>query len=586
MDSAPQSPPPTRRQTAEWIIAPYAPVELFAAAPDVPPLVAQVLHARGYTTPESIRQFLAIDAQAGDSLAMQDMPRAVERIGRAIQGGEAIALYGDYDCDGVTACALLHEVLGRLGANARTYIPNRFEEGYGLNSGALDKLKAEGMSLVITVDCGGRAMAEAAHAREIGLDLIVTDHHEPEGGALPGALAVVNPRRADCPYPFKQLAGVGVAFRLAQALLSSLPPDPTSSEREEFAGSLLDLVALGTIADVVPLLGENRGLVRDGLARINTHPRLGIAALMRAANVKAGSVNAMSVGFGLAPRLNAAGRLDTAMNAYDLLTATEQTWADELATALNERNTQRQAVTAEVAHAAEQAAFEGQAEIPALLFAASEEYNPGVIGLAAARLVERHYRPSVVVAIQNGEARGSCRSTEGFHITSALDECRSLLSKHGGHAAAAGFSTRADLLDDLRRQLLAIAQREQPPDGWTRAVRADAEVRLEKLTFQTYDQLRQLEPHGMGNPKPVFVTRGAGVQSARRVGRADAGQQPAHLQLRLRDGRGATWDAIGWRMGEREAEAPTGATIDVAFQLDVNEWNGERRLQLVVQDFR
>jgi single-stranded-DNA-specific exonuclease len=365
--------------------------------------------------------------------------------------------------------------------------------------------------------------------------------------------------------------------------LSSIDIDSTG--RDEFAGSLLDLVALGTVADVVPLLGENRGLVRDGLARINTKPRLGIAALMRAANVKAGSVNSASVGFGLAPRLNAAGRLDTAMNAYDLLTAAEPTWADELANALNERNAQRQAVTAEVAHAAEQAAFEGQAGLPALLFAASEEYSPGVIGLAAARLVERHYRPSVVVAIQDSEARGSCRSTEGFHITSALDECRNLLIKHGGHAAAAGFTARADALGDLRRQLLAIAWRDQPPGGWTRALRADAGVRLEKLTFQTYDQLRQLEPHGLGNPQPVFVAR-AVVQGARRVGRADDGQQPAHLQLRLRDGRGATWHAIGWRMGEREAEAPPGATIEVAFQLDMNEWNGERRLQLVMQDFR
>ncbi len=481
MDSTLPLPPPRRPHA--WIVAPNAPADFFAALPDVHPLAAQVLHARGIATPDGARAFLQAPGDAADPFALPDMAQAVARIRQAVAAGEAIVVYGDYDCDGVTACALLFQTLTALGARARVYIPNRFEEGYGLNAGALDRLKAEGADLIITVDCGGRAMREAAHARQIGLDLIITDHHDLEAGELPFAVAVVDPKRPDS-GAFQGLAGVGVAYRLAQALLAAAG---VPAGGEDLPGSLLDLVAIGTVADVVPLLGENRQLVRGGLARINSAPRLGVEALIKAAGLKPGAITAAHIGFSLGPRLNAAGRLDTAMNAYDLLTATEPDWAAALAQALDERNAQRQAVTAETARSAEQLAFEGVAPdaVPALLFAASEDYNSGVIGLAAARLVERHYRPSIVAAIAGGEARGSCRSVAGLHITAALDECRDLLARHGGHAAAAGFTARAEDVDALCGRLLDIARREQPPGGWTRAIRADAEIRLEKLTPAT-----------------------------------------------------------------------------------------------------
>ncbi|MGQ9903190.1 MAG: single-stranded-DNA-specific exonuclease RecJ [Anaerolineae bacterium] len=577
---------PAARIHSEWVIAPHAPGELFAALPGLHPLLAQVLYARGYQSPEQIAQFLDDASSDGDPSSLIDMGRAVERIGRAIQTGEKVAIYGDYDCDGVTACALLRATLDRLGADACEYFPDRFDEGYGLHAAALDKLKTAGVSLVVTVDCGARAMPEAEHARAIGLDLVITDHHELEGGAMPNACAVINPKRPDCPYPHKTLAGVGVAYRLAQALSSALGGPPVDD--------MLDLVALGTIADVVPLTGENRRLTREGLARMNAQPRLGLKALMDVAGVAPGSVTATTVGFTLAPRLNAAGRLDTARNAYDLLMAREAEWARELADALNKRNTQRQTITAQTARLAEAEAIQNdQAEMPPLLFAVlddtSEDHDQriaGVIGLAAARLVERYHRPAIVVARANGEGRGSCRSIEGFHITSALDECHDLLMRYGGHAAAAGFTARAEHLVALRERLLQIAARQQPEAGWSRIIRADAEIQLDKFTLQSYEALQQLEPHGMGNPRPVFVARGLAVRNAQRIGRAEDGQLPPHLRVWLRDARGAVWDAVGWRMGDHAPQFVEGAHIDLAFQIDLNEWQGQQRLQLTIVDWR
>lgn len=564
----------------EWIIAPPAPDAYRAALTDLHPLTVQTLYARGFTQPDAARAFVQGRFDPVDPFVMRGMRAAVDRIARAIRSGERIAIYGDYDCDGVTACALLKRTLDSLGAPARVYIPNRFDEGYGLNADALDTLKAEGVGLVVTVDCGARAAREAAHAAAIGLDLIITDHHELDGRAIPEALALVNPRHPECAYPFKSLAGVGVAFRLAQCLLRTMRAPGQISER-----ALLDLVALGTVADVVSMTGENRLLVSAGLAVINSAPRAGLEALMRAAGVARGGVDAGKIGFTLAPRLNAAGRLESALAAYELLTCDDPSRATEVAAQLNAQNEQRQSVTADVARDAETRAMATDTTAP-LLFAAAEGYNAGVIGLAAARLVEKHYRPAVVVAIHNGEARGSCRSVKDFHITQALDACAGLLTRHGGHAAAAGFTLPAERLDDLRASLIAIAREAQPADGWRRHIRVEAETDLSQLNRKALTELARLEPFGIDNPRPVFVARQAEVVSARRVGKAAAeGGQP-HLQVRLKDSRRAVWDAVAWRAGERHAELRSGECIDLAFHLDENEWNGERKLQLVLQDFR
>ncbi len=575
----------------EWKIAPRAPDWYFATLRDLHPLTAQVLYARGLTDPAAARAFLLGQYAPVNPFALQDMPRAVDRILAAIANGEAIAIYADYDCDGVTAGALLARALAALGARVQVYIPDRFEEGYGLNAQALDRLRAQGFGLVVTVDCGARAHAEAQHARAIGLDLIVTDHHELEGGAIPDAYAVVNPKRPDCAYGFKHLAGVGVAFRLAQCLLRRAR-DAGRSRGGVSEASLLDLVALGTVADVVPLIGENRALVRAGLERINREPQIGVQALIRAARLKPGTVTSDGIGFALGPRLNAAGRLEHARTAYELLAHDDPARAADLADVLDRQNSERQSVTAAVADSAERQVMAAHAlsgddaPAPPLLFAASPEYHIGVIGLAAARLVEKYHRPAVVVNINGEEARGSCRSVGGFDITAALDACADLLLKHGGHEAAAGFTIRADDLAALRERLSDIARRRQPEGGWTRVIHADAEVALAEVTPQVVAELQQLEPHGQGNPRPTFVVRGAVVSDARRVGRAENGNPPPHLRMRVTDARRVTWDAIAWRMGDRIRQLAVGTRVDLACRLGVNEWNGESRLQLEVLDFR
>ncbi|HQV69525.1 MAG TPA: single-stranded-DNA-specific exonuclease RecJ [Thermoflexales bacterium] len=566
----------------EWHIAGNAPAEFFRAAAPLHPLVAQVMFARGITLPADALAFVNGDGETlHDPFLLKDMRRAVERILAAIANGEKIAIYGDYDCDGVTACALMQTTLKALGAHGEVYIPDRFEEGYGLNSAALTKLKGDGCSLVVTVDCGARAMPEAEHARQIGLDLIVTDHHELEPGLLPDALAVVNPNRPDCSYPFKKLAGVGVAYKLALALLSA------KGETAFNPSSLLDLVAVGTVADVVALTGENRALVKDGLERLNAFPRLGLRALMNAAKVK-NPITAQTIGFTLGPRLNAAGRLDTAKTAYELLIAEQDEWAHELAQALNDRNASRQLETAKVAKDAEARAMEGQnAADVALVFAAAQEYNAGVIGLAASRLLDKFHAPAVVVTIDphRNEARGSCRSLSGFHITEALDECKPLLLKHGGHAAAAGFTLRPENVGVLAAQLREIAAMQRPAGGWARALQVDALITRDDVLGKAYAALQSLEPHGEANPRPTFAVQGARVLTARRVGKGDENTAGQHLQMTLKLTH-SNWSAIAFRKGERINEIPPGAKLDVAFQLDMNEFNGEKKLQLQVIDFK
>lgn len=566
----------------DWHIAANAPPDFFRAVAPLHPLVAQVMYARGAHEPADALAFVNAEAETlHDPFLLKDMRPAAQRILAAIANSEKIAVYGDYDCDGVTSCALMQTTLKALGGHGQVYIPDRFEEGYGLNSAALTKLKVDGCSLVITVDCGARAIDEAKHAREIGLDLIVTDHHELEPGLLPDALAVVNPNRPDCSYPFKKLAGVGVAYKLALALLSEQSTPALEPSH------LLDLVAVGTVADVVALTGENRALVRDGLKQINAAPRLGLRALIGVSRAKY-PITAQSIGFGLGPRLNAAGRLDTAKTAYELLIAEQDEWARELAQSLEERNASRQQETAKVAKDAETRAMEGQnpADV-ALVFAAAQEYNAGVIGLAASRLVDKFHAPAVVVTIDphRNEARGSCRSLGGFHITEALDECKPLLLRHGGHAAAAGFTLRPDHLTALAARLREIAALQKPAGGWARALRVDALITRDDVLGKAYQPLQMLEPHGEANPRPIFAVREARVLTARRVGKGDENTAGQHLQMTLKLTH-SNWKAIAFRKGERINEIPPGAKIDVAFQLDMNDFNGNKNLELMVVDFK
>jgi single-stranded-DNA-specific exonuclease len=576
------------------------------------PLLVQVLANRGLHDPQEIQSFLAGEwpagsgSSGGDPFALRDMDRAVDVLIRAIKRRDRIAIYGDFDADGVTATALLVQTLTGLGADVRPYIPRRVEEGYGLNVPALRKLYKDGVRLVVTVDCGIRAVEEIEQARR-GLEIIVTDHHT-VGPELPYAMAVIDPKREDCPYPFKKLAGVGVAFKLAQALIREAPADSgRTSHVDVHVGeqSLLDLVALGTVSDLVPLMGENRILVRRGLGVLNEARREGVRALLRVARLRPGDVSASSIGYGLGPRLNAAGRLGDALLSYKLLVTGDEREAERLAGRLNDRNRLRQELTAQAYELAEGMALSADQDVP-LLFAAHKGFQSGIVGLVAGRLTDAYYRPAVVVEKGEETCKGSCRSIAEFHITRALDECRDLLVRHGGHEAAAGFTVRTENLDPLAERLTDIAWREL--GGALRSeelapkIEIDALVPLAAMDWEAVEWLQQMEPCGEENPTPVFLSRGVPIVRAQAVG-----AEGRHLRLSLADGEHPAdrvhpadgehpvdiehpaegeqaRDAIAFRQGHRLEGL--GERVDVVYSLEVNEWNGERRLQLNVQDIR
>jgi single-stranded-DNA-specific exonuclease len=567
-----------------WIIqSPLTTLANAELAHLAPPL-RQILFNRGISTRQDAEYFLRAQLTFDDNpFLMKDMHKAVERIQRAIEASEQIAVYGDYDVDGVTSTALLVQALRALGGNAREYIPNRFDEGYGLNTEALDTLKNEGVSLVISVDCGIRSPAEADHARAIGLDLIITDHHEPSG-EIPQALAVINPKQPGDEYPEKYLAGVGIAYKIAQALHQTLQPSNPSTRLRQSGQrlqpeTLLDLVALGTVADLAPLTGENRHLVRGGLRQMRNSARQGLLSLAAVSDISLAKVTAINIGFGLGPRLNASGRLDSALASYKLLTTTDLFEAGQLAQQLNVQNGQRQQLTRKIQAEAEALAL-AEEQDPLILFAVHEEFNPGVVGLAAARLTESYYRPSVVghSDAEKGETRCSCRSIPEFHITQALDECADLLVRHGGHAAAAGFTVPNENLDALKTRLREIAARELDGKDLRHSLVADAEAPLSEMTPELLRYLDLLEPTGYGNPGAVFVSRNVRVVNHRAVG-ADA----KHLKLTVGDGK-VTFDAIAFRLGDWVGKLPE--RIDLMYTLEINEFNGRTTLQLNVKDLK
>jgi len=540
----------------------------------LPRLTVQLLHNRGIHGPAAARDFLEGWVSGHSPFRLKGMDAAVGRLRQAIRRGERIAVYGDFDADGVTATVLLVEVLAALGGQVEPYIPHRVDEGYGLNLGALRRLYANGFRVVVTVDCGIRSVAEASAVRGY-LDLIITDHHQP-GVELPAAVAVVSPKQADCPYPFDGLSGVGLAYKLAQALLRvQARMGQSAAVAEE---SLLDLVALGTVADLAPLLGENRALVRAGLKVLNEPTRPGIEALLANAAVGPGVVDATAIGFRIGPRLNAAGRLESAMLAYQLLTSREPTEAKSLAETLGALNRRRQELTEQTVAAAEAQVLADHPDAR-LYMASGRDFNPGIVGLAASRLTEAYYRPCIVVELGDKECRGSCRSIPEFNITEALDRCASLLTRHGGHAAAAGFTVSAQNLTPLRDRLQAIAAEQLAGAELRPALRIDAEIPLEEVDWATLELVEQMEPCGVDNPRPVLLSRGVEVRGVRAMG----GEQQ-HLRLLLRDGRGAARDGVLFRAGELRDRVP--GRIDVAYTLEANEWNGQRRLQLNVQDLR
>jgi len=553
----------------KWIIAEKISPEINQKMEEFPPILRQLLMNRGIADPEEAKQFLApTEDQIHDPFLLLNMETAITRILTAVKNGEKIAIYGDYDVDGVTASVLLVQVLRRMKAEVEHYIPDRHSEGYGINCEALQKLKDEGYSLVVSVDCGVRSLKEAEYAREIGLDLIITDHHEPSD-QIPVGFTVVCPKQPGDVYPFKELSGVGIAFKLAQGLLERNPVPGTQ------ASEWLDLVAVGTVADVVPLTGENRVMVRFGLSMLTRRQRQGLHSLMGAAGIEEGrKVNAYHIGYVIGPRLNASGRMETAEASYQILMTEDVQEAGRLAQELDNQNRQRQDITRDIQKAAE-ALVSGEEP---LVFAVSPDFKLGVVGLAASRLVETFYRPAVV-GINEGEiTRASCRSIPEFHITKALDEVAELLERHGGHAMAAGFTVRNENLALLEKELKRIAGEKLAGLELHPTLRADLELPLSEVRPSILEMQEAIEPTGAGNPSVKFVCRNLRVTQKKKIGK-----DQSHLRMSVTDGR-ITYEAVAFRQGHWVDAMPE--RIDILFSFELNVFNGRTSLQLNVLDIR
>jgi single-stranded-DNA-specific exonuclease len=564
-----------------------------AAAADVSPVVAQLLLNRGVADPADARRFLdAPLAGLHPPHALADVPAAADRLADAVKHGHRVCVYGDYDVDGVTGTAILVLLLQKLGAKAEFHVPLRLSEGYGLSVGKLRELAADGVQVVVSVDCGIASLEEAEEAKRLGLELIVTDHHEMKTGPdgtpiLPAAAVLIHPRLPGGSYPFDGLCGAGVAFKLAWALAQRASGgERVSPELREFLLDAVGLAALGLVADVVPVRDENRIFVRHGLERIRRKPTVGLKALLAAAGVAEDRpISSEDVGFKLAPRLNAAGRLECARLAVELLTTVSPLKAKELAEYLEHQNQKRQALERKITHEArEMVAAAGLGRCAGIVLA-SEEWHPGVVGIVAGRLAEHFARPALVIAVKPGEpvATGSGRSVPGFPLHEALRACDAHLLGHGGHAAAAGFKVAPEKIDRLREAFDAAVAAHFPDGPPAPRLTLDAEVPLSALTFGLLKDVDRLEPYGANNPRPKFLAAGLRAEGARKIG---TGDPQRHMDFKVRQG-DTVVRAVAWGMADRMDELQSaGGECCLAFTPRVNEWNGYRRIEIEVLDLK
>jgi single-stranded-DNA-specific exonuclease len=545
-------------------------------------VLASLLIARGYDTEVSAREFLhPCFEQLHDPLLMLGMERAVERLLRAIDAGEKILVYGDYDVDGTTGTVVLRRALQLLGARTGFHVPHRFTEGYGINQPALEKAHAEGFKVIISVDCGIRSHEPLRWAAAQGLDCIVTDHHLPdaEEGAPP-AYAVLNPNQEGCPYPDKNLAGVGVAFKLAHALFRA-------RGRESLVKGFLKVVAIGTVADVAQLSGENRAIVALGLLDLPRATNPGLRALMEVAGCGGrADISSTDLGFRIGPRINAAGRMDAARAVVELFEATDEEEARRLANHLDMRNRERQTVQSEIVRRAfaELAVSPDAASGSHVAVIAGDGWHRGVIGIAASKVAEKLNRPCVIISLdEDGLGHGSARSIEAYHLLNGLTECADLFVQFGGHSHAAGLTIKRECIEELRRRLNEHAASNIKADDLVPVLHVDAELPVEALTLRLAEELRRMEPFGAGNPQPVFLTRGLKITAEPRI------LKERHLKMRVAGPDGRILDAIWWGGAEALSSGQTigaGARIELAYTLELNTWQGETRLQLCVQDLK
>jgi single-stranded-DNA-specific exonuclease len=555
-----------------------AAAERLAAAMSISPVLARLLCQRGFDDPDLATRFLnpSLD-HLHDPMTLAGMAPAVDRILGAIERRERIAIHGDYDVDGVTSTVMLRRALELLGADVVHFIPERMRDGYGLQPASLDRLHADGAALVISVDCGIRGADAARRARELGVDLIITDHHEPDA-ELPDALAVINPKRADCTYPDKYLAGVGVAFKLVQALCRR-------SSREAWLPGFIKLAAIGTLADVVPLVGENRVIAKIGLDLLSRGPhKVGLRALLDVSGLTGKTIDSYHIGFMLAPRVNAAGRMSTPDLAARLLLANDEAFADDahaLAAQLDAENVRRQQEEAEILATAKKI-VQTDPEVGArsVLVVAGDGWHRGVIGIVASKLVDAFHRPAIVLSLEDGIAHGSCRSIPHFDMLAALEACAPFFIRFGGHKQAAGLTMEADRVRAFRLAINERADELLGPEQLMPRLRIDSHLGFRSITAQVASAVGSLAPFGAGNPRPVFAARGVEVVDGPRK------LKDRHLKMALRH-EGRVFRAVAWRAADKHDQlSDHRRSVDVAFSLEQNQFNGETYVELTVADIR
>jgi single-stranded-DNA-specific exonuclease len=548
------------------------------------PMIARLLVARGVRSAEAAAQFLdpRLDHLHSPYL-MKGMREAIARIQRAIAADELILIYGDYDVDGTTAIVILKRAIDLLGGRATFHVPHRIRDGYGMKDDIIERAATEGVRLVISVDTGIRAFPAAEAARRVGLDLIVTDHHLPEDGQLPHAFAVLNPNQPDCSYPCKSLCGAGIAFKIAQALFEA---KDEADARRRLLPSFLKMAAIATIADAVPLVGENRVIAKLGLAGLRDPRNAGLRALMSVAQLaeKQRQLSASDVAFRIAPRINAAGRMDVAETVIELFETREDEKARELAARLNQLNSDRQQSEQEIVQALEARLAEPQFAEARCIVLDGEGWHRGVIGIAATRVVERTCRPALVISRENGEGHGSGRSIPAFHLLSALESCHELFTRFGGHAHAVGFSLPSDRIAELRERLDKYARERLTADDLVPVLEAESEIELGGITPELIRTVRLMEPFGVGNREPIFVCRNVRVLLPPKV------LKDKHIKLRVEqvNGKAMRFDAMAWRMAERISGEGILANdcVDLAFSLDENTHPEFGGIELRVCDFK
>ncbi|HST23898.1 MAG TPA: single-stranded-DNA-specific exonuclease RecJ [Blastocatellia bacterium] len=536
-------------------------------------LIATLLVNRGITDSGEADRFLNPSiAYLHDPFLMRDMREAVTRIMRAIELKEKILIYGDYDVDGTTSTVILKKALSIIGADVSYYIPERLKDGYGLRDDAMQMAKDSGYHLIISVDTGIRAQQVVEHARSLGLDIIITDHHLPEAG-LPRANAVLNPKRPDCSYPNKNLAGCGVAFKLAQALLAE-------SGHERLTESFIKIAAIGTIADIVPLVGENRVIAKYGLAGLKQPNNHGLRALLEVAGIAGKSVSCFDVGFRIGPRINAVGRMAGASAAVDLFDAPDLETAMRLAVEMNEQNAARQQIEADILKQV-MSKIESDTRLrdSHIAVIAGEGWHRGVIGIVASKVVDHLYRPAIIISIENGIGHGSGRSIQAFHLLDGLESCSDLFERFGGHSHAAGLAMRADKIDELRNRLNEHARGVLKDEDLIPIIQTDFHLPLKFASLETVEEITRLEPFGPGNPQPVFEAHGAQIVSAPRV------LKEKHLKFRVQQA--SRWlDCVWWGAAGRAADLFPGDRVSLAFTLSENTYNNITQAQLTMRDLR